>query len=133
MAGLSVLTQCHSWIALVIYKRGQQSRFVILEALDAPHVTDKVFAAEAFNLFPFLIGKISYLIYCNHSLHKSLRKVNEPLNRFDKKSCQTITKQFGRIKKQIQLSVLEDLVLSAAGRLPQSLQLIRIFLVCLFR
>ena len=66
MTGLTVLAQRYSWIALIIHKGGQELCHRVFKALYAPHITDKVFAAIALYLPPFLIRQVFYSVYCNH-------------------------------------------------------------------
>ena len=55
----------------------------MLEALDPPHITDKVFPAEAIDFAPFLIRQVHYSIYRNHILFSEFEGLY-PLILFEK-------------------------------------------------
>ena len=83
MAGLSILTERHPRIALVIHKCGQHARGAAFYAFDAAHVADKILAAVALDFSPHFFGKVRYhCFYCNHSL--SLWDGGFPLILFEK-------------------------------------------------
>ena len=76
MMGLPILTQSHSWIALVIHKRGQQTRGWIFKALDASHIADKILSHIAVYGPPFLIWQIGYSVNGNHHLYTIINRTH---------------------------------------------------------
>ena len=70
--GLPLLAQRHSWIALVVRESSQQSCIWVFQALDTSHIGNKILAAVALDLAPFLIWQIFYSVYLDHLLYEKI-------------------------------------------------------------
>ena len=84
MPALSLSAQANTQIALIIGKGFQYAGVPLFEALDPPHIADKVFALVALDGTPFFIREIFDLIQKINSFHYCLKNRERSLNEFDK-------------------------------------------------
>ena len=73
MPALPLSAQADTQIALVIGKGFQYAGVSLFEALDPPHIADKVFTLVALDGTPFFVGEIFNLIYGFHLLIQTMR------------------------------------------------------------